>query len=746
MTSEHKTRASSSILAKILATENINVVYNPKAQTAMFDVSTRTLTLPVWEGMSEEVRDLLIGHEVGHALYTPYRECDKATKGGWILDAERIGGTGNAPYVQCLFNIVEDVRIEKLIKQKFPGLRRDFSIGYRELVDKDFFGTKGKDFSEFSFGDRINIHFKGGVSLNVPFSDEEMEIVNRVDSCETFDDMIAVSEEIFNHLNKQKFDNNPDEMVEVPVNISVDGISEDSEGDSQGNTLVNIGNDQGQEPSKENNPQQGGNSPTPKEKNPNSGKQGGNGNLPELQTQNKFDDNSKTLVRQNVRTVEDVTLPKPKIDRIVYPFKYTIADCDKAFGEGLSNNSMVSMNKINDKFTKFVNTTKPMISTLMKQFEMRKAADVQKRTKISKKGTIDCNRIFKYKVSEDIFTQFGVVSEGKNHGMVMYVDWSSSMSACTADILNQVIILTQFCRKMSIPFDVYLFSTQTGIWGNSPNASNSNLKASEQWTYEDTSEDSNSSYRNSFVLIQMLSSDMSRQQFAKGLKHLFTLGQVITRTSDVFDSYGSRLGLPVGYSQGNTPLDETILTATYMVPLFQAKHKVQIVNTIFLTDGEGGSGFVDSNPYMGATYVRLARGSKTYTHTEGSSSDIHLKIFREHTGSTAIGFFIAGNGYCKYFRGNEDKTKVRNDGFLDVQRITKTSNTPIHQYDRLFALKSSTKISEFMDNLDSLAPDASMTRIRNAFVSSVEERVSGRAFLNRLADVIAIASKQENSR
>ena len=70
------TQNTKSNLAKLLATENINVEYR-KTQTASFNVESRTLTLPVWNDMTTEMTDLLIGHEVGHALDTPkeYGKC-----------------------------------------------------------------------------------------------------------------------------------------------------------------------------------------------------------------------------------------------------------------------------------------------------------------------------------------------------------------------------------------------------------------------------------------------------------------------------------------------------------------------------------------------------------------------------------------------------------------------------------------------------------------------------------------------
>ena len=100
--------------------------------------------------------------------------------------------------------IVEDVRIERKVKDKYPGLRRDFSAGYRELFDKNFFGTDGIDINKSSFPDRINLHFKVGVHLAVPFSAEEQNIVNAIEKNDTFDGTINLTSEVFRFIGGSK--------------------------------------------------------------------------------------------------------------------------------------------------------------------------------------------------------------------------------------------------------------------------------------------------------------------------------------------------------------------------------------------------------------------------------------------------------------------------------------------------------------------------------------------------------------
>ena len=135
-------------LARLLATENLDCRAQAVTPTAMFDVDRRVLTLPNWDKASDTVFDMLVGHEVGHALFTPNED--------WrdIADCPK-----------DFVNVIEDARIEKLMKRKYPGLRKSFAGGYKELNDRDFFSVfLDEDLDSFSLIDRINLHFKIGAS------------------------------------------------------------------------------------------------------------------------------------------------------------------------------------------------------------------------------------------------------------------------------------------------------------------------------------------------------------------------------------------------------------------------------------------------------------------------------------------------------------------------------------------------------------------------------------------------------
>ena len=138
-------------LARLLAQEDL-IVEHRQVETAMFDVEKRILTLPLWEKAEASVLDMLISHEVGHALYTPNE---------WDFVNEI-----PLSYV----NVVEDVRIEKLMKRRYAGLPKTFYNGYKDINKKDFFQLQFADLDQFALIDRINLFYKVGMFWAVSYT------------------------------------------------------------------------------------------------------------------------------------------------------------------------------------------------------------------------------------------------------------------------------------------------------------------------------------------------------------------------------------------------------------------------------------------------------------------------------------------------------------------------------------------------------------------------------------------------
>ena len=169
-------------LARLLATENLKIEHR-KVDTACFDVENRVLVLPIWKAASTDVYDMLVGHEVGHALYTPADDYD-------------------AP--RDFVNVLEDARIERMMKVTYPGLKHSFFKGYAELWENNFFGVRDRDLTKIAFIDRINLYFKG--CAQVQFSEYEQSIVDKAAVTKTFQDVIDLAKEVYDYAEKTEDD------------------------------------------------------------------------------------------------------------------------------------------------------------------------------------------------------------------------------------------------------------------------------------------------------------------------------------------------------------------------------------------------------------------------------------------------------------------------------------------------------------------------------------------------------------
>ena len=165
----------------------------------MTGVQTCALPISVWQGISNDLEDLLLVHETGHALDTPDAETYKKTADDIAAKAfpgEKVSDA-LARTVQGFLNVIEDARIDKRQKRRYPGCRRNYLLGYKELVERDFFGTAKRDINSMNFIDRLNLYFKGGnIHSNITFTSEEKVFLKKVENAETWDEVVSLTEEI----------------------------------------------------------------------------------------------------------------------------------------------------------------------------------------------------------------------------------------------------------------------------------------------------------------------------------------------------------------------------------------------------------------------------------------------------------------------------------------------------------------------------------------------------------------------
>lgn len=185
---------SKRVVANLMARENISVQVVDGAPTASFQPSTRVLTIPNWSTMDVAQIDLLMAHEIGHALFTDASLFESIAQ-------EKPGLFG---YV----NVVEDARIERKMKTAFPGLARVFYNGYHKFhTDGPILkGTKSALYhpqtgvptpiAGMRLIDRINLYYKIGAFVDVPFTAAERVWIHRIDKASSLAEVVQIAKEL----------------------------------------------------------------------------------------------------------------------------------------------------------------------------------------------------------------------------------------------------------------------------------------------------------------------------------------------------------------------------------------------------------------------------------------------------------------------------------------------------------------------------------------------------------------------
>ena len=192
----------------------------------------------------------------------------------------------------------------------------------------------------------------------------------------------------------------------------------------------------------------------------NSSSKPGKGNaMPSPRTNAAMEQAMKSLNDTSAKAWDVVRSRLPESRDAVVPFTQVLADFEAAMQRGYGNKD----------FVPFRNADYTAASGAMATaFDRRKAADTWKRTTIAKTGSIDPLRMTQYRWNDDIFRRTARVTTGKNHGIVILLDWSGSMNPIMQATLGQLIILTDFCRTAGVPFEVFAFtdSVYTNIGGD----------------------------------------------------------------------------------------------------------------------------------------------------------------------------------------------------------------------------------------------------------------------------------------
>ena len=645
-------QATKSILAKLMATENISVSHQ-NVQTAYFDLKSRTIVLPVWKEMDGDLYDLLTGHEVGHALDTPEQ--------GWHSAIDGTEKSDRRKYKDFL-NVIEDARIERRQKRRYPGLGKSFANAYKSLYDRDFFGIKKLgNLDKLNLIDRINLYYKLGAHVVVKFTDTERDYLREIDNAETWDQVEDIAKRVYGYVKeneKDKIQNkddleeaakpqpDPDENFEVFID---ENFAEDFDENDYESSEEEMEEEDGEGAS------DGGEEDSEEEleSNQNASSQTESSDEPQSVTDRAFREKEKELVNTSGQ-VHMLNLPEADLSQIILGnhqvmddlelfIKKQIAEPIKIYGQ---NN--ISFETVSQKCVgKFNKTNKKYITHILKEFEMRKKASEYARTTTARTGELHMNVLHKYKFSNDLFKKIDVVSKGKSHGLIMYVDMSGSMYSIFRNTIEQALVLASFCKLANVPFDIYGFSdahyyTRALMGRKSP---------------QFISDPKTEMFLNagSFHLKHLLGSSLTGIQYRRAFNLLSIVANEFYRNPYGYDNTSIDHGsFDTDWSDGgfglwSTPFVETLLASREMIKKFQNTNKLDIVNVLYLTDGEGSSSLAFPRDPNADVYYNYSKGV-VYLIDKKSGKKIRVdgrdfqpaitQLVADVTGCKHLGFYL----------------------------------------------------------------------------------------------------------
>ena len=677
-------------LARLLATENL-IVENRRVGTASFNVHTRVLTLPMWERANGDVYDLLVSHEVGHALFTPDKD--------WDLKIPR-----------DYLNITEDARIEKLMKRRFNGLYKTFLHGYEYLAETDFFELDGTDINKMSFADRVNLHFKIGKFVDIDFTDSEKEVVDMVEASETFDDAIAAAHAMYELAKakveqQQKLDQKTD-APEVPGSASGEGPQGQFEDQNDGES---------EETDDEESVQQSGGS-------------GGSDDWDEsVVTDELFSEKVEELNRDdNMHFGENqyVDYPNMKEGDLVVSNEY-LRNTIKDFWSVCEEEAFTY---VDTSLKKFMKDSAKEVNYLVKEFECRKAADAYSRSTVARTGVLDTSKLHTYKYNDDVFKKLNIIPEGKNHGLVFVLDWSGSMSNVLQDTVKQLINLIVFCRKVSIPFEVYAF---TNNWVDTNDDGDLDVYVQHLTKFKQNELFLDPRFR----MLNLVSSKAKNAEIDESIRNLFRLSYAIRHYVDF--PYPPNLGL------SGTPLCDAVVALHTIVPNFQKRNAIQKTNVIILTDGDTapirttceserfgiGAAHVGYNTYL---RCRKTGETKQLGHWFKQLTILLDNFKKSHPNINLIGIRLVDRGEWARFSNiwiTKDAEKVRAQWKKD--RSATIKGTP---FDAFFAMACQSLNNDVEFEVEE---DATKAQIRKAFKKSLQSKALNKKILSDFIDLVA---------
>ena len=516
-------------LMQLMAREKIQVVVQ-NTKTAYFDPIGRRVIIPQFLFfISKDVADLFSAHEIAHALYSP-REFAAVIK----TAAKQFKTKEQKQFFVNSVMVFEDERIERLIKRDFQGLKQIFFHAYEDLhFNHNFFNSNqlnSEAIARKPFLDRANLFYKVGDSIQISFSEKEMKIVGAAHENNTFEDVVDLS-------------------VRAAQSLLFESLCQDEDGDEISEDHEN--------PKIRKNVEQ------------NEDQLDEDEDLDEKTLEDLFSSDLSHIYSQDTELsdVTDIRLPDPMIvSGLIIDYKFLTSYRKAKLKKDINNASgqrQLAQIQTNAKI-------------MANEFESKKAARRFSKMKISQSGDLNTNKLYLYKTDDNIFKSREIINDDKSHGIVMFVDYSSSMAPIISAVRIQMLQIAEFCRLTNIPFEIFAFS----------DSADARLVVKDQLRQHNKDKQYHYHY-SSHALLNVMSSKMNREEYTAAKKTI-TASLRGSRWQDYSTRDIERLH--------QTPLSAAKFDAVGIMSKFKKENPtIQKFHTIFITDGCASDSMVNKN-------------------------------------------------------------------------------------------------------------------------------------------------------
>ena len=656
-------------LAKLFAAENIDVQIE-KTSTAYFNPKTRKMAFPTWIlHLPVASRELLMLHEASHALHTPEFGTHEAAK-----EYETV--------FRNILNILEDKRIEDAMKDKFPGARGTFTRGFYELINANLFGLHfDDDVQEMSLLDRMNLHFKGDYYFECKFTEEEQVWVDRAANNKTFEEVYQNAIELYEHLKEEYSEKILKELEDITKgNFSFDDFEiVDGPGDMPlSDILDSLPDDKREqiEEALENADLEGAKEIIKDAIN--------EGEIDDFTNKEQsISDNSWERSQEKMKDDDDTTAHILNLNLSRYldwkDFIIPNITVTETIRKCLSMSSSNAIDSFTNFMSKYRKEIDPTIKHMVREFMRKKAAEEYRRTKTSKTGNLDLQKLPHYKYDSNLFLNKAVSNGAKNHGFVLLLDWSGSMGGIMTNAILQLINNVMFCKSIQVPFVAYAFTSSTthaadvisksvvhGVDASSIRVG-MNLKLIE--LVDSTKPNYEEQVKHLFYLAYsfMTHSTFSIAEAKLLEQRLKTMNKKENPGIVSWDREKKKNLLVVSdlFELSSTPLNDSLILMNYILPELKKNMNIDVMNLITITDGDS-DGMQFPAEYADHTTAKCQAPNSFNTVGDsagkvrriGISDEEYAKLQEEHS-----------NLHEKWRNNSDDSKRIFNNSMVYIRSL-----------------------------------------------------------------------------